>query len=216
MSTRLDLFEDKQFKDHLTAARADSLDAIGVLLQAFQQEGLEWASKRISAKLNPKFSPEDAVQDMAFHAFKDFRTFQGELMHEFVAWLRQILCNVLRNALDHHTADKRSIEWEESPAPTGSEGEAAQPISSDPSSLDELIRQEKGAALHDWIEQLSQSYQDIIRMQWFDDVSFAESGSLLGISESGARKQLSRAMLALVQLQSPSESNVMAAYAPGW
>lgn len=80
----------------MAAARADPNDALGRLLQIFQ-ESLRWnADRELPQELRDICDSSDLVQETNRLAYVNFPTFEGHTEAELRAWLLRIQHNFIR------------------------------------------------------------------------------------------------------------------------
>ena len=97
----------------IEAARRQRGDALGGLLQLYQNYLSVLATTHLDRRLRRRMNPSDLVQETMLAAHRDFDQFRGGSEPELLGWLRQILINSLRDAIDtHFNAQKRDMRRE--------------------------------------------------------------------------------------------------------
>ena len=99
--------------DLLEQARLGGSRPLGDLLQLYRNYLTVLATTQLDRRLRRRMSPSDLVQEAMLAAHRDFQSFRGVSEPELLCWLRQILINCLRDAIDTHlNAQKRDLRRE--------------------------------------------------------------------------------------------------------
>lgn len=190
----------------IDACRDGHADAFGRLFESFRNHLLFLAKQELPPGLRGKLGASDLVQETAFDAQSDFRSFRGSTPEECLAWLRAILKhNVIDAVRRYKTAQKRAARVEFSlDTPQGKrEGEnLAMPRGIPENSA---MRREDASALASTIIRLSPDHQEVLRMRHWEGLSFIEIGNRLDRSPDAARKLWYRALERL-QSELPDDS----------
>lgn len=190
----------------IEAARAGSQLALGELLQTCRQYLLLVAHSQMKGPLQAKAGASDLVQETFLKAQEHFGHFAGHTREELLAWLRQILRNILRDYFRRYrTTEMRQLTREVSlDAGTGPTAlEERLPAPSDPPA-DAVIRAEEARALYQALEWMPPDYRQVIVLRNWQGYSFVEIGQLMSRSEEAARKLWARGIEYLQQqLTSP-------------
>ena len=84
--------------------------ARAAVLEPFQPWLRLLARLQIDAEFQGKFDPSDITQQTMLEAYRDLPKFRGQSEPELLAWLRQILANVLAHEIRRHRgAQKRDL-----------------------------------------------------------------------------------------------------------
>ena len=121
---------------------------------------------------------EELTQEVFFKALKSIGTFRGEC--KLSVWL----CLIAKNIF--YTEAKRQQRQVDYPLDTIPVTESIE---------QKLLNKETAFELHKLLHQLDDPYKEVFWMRTFGELSFAESGSLWGKSESWARVTYHRAKL---------------------
>ncbi len=171
----------------LTSARQNqshamgSREAMGSLLQLYRNYLHVLATSQLSPRLRCRVNASDMVQDAMLAAYRDFRDFRGTTEREFLAWMRQILINCVRQAVDVHVNAKKRDVRKEVPIPGGNtniddsmanffEFAAGNTIS--PSH--ECQNRELAVTVADELAKLKPAYRDVIIYRNLQGLSFEE------------------------------------------
>ena len=187
-----------EFSDLLRDARNGSTEALGCLLAGFRMQLLAEACHNLEPEWQTKFAGSDVVQGTFLRAQRGFRDFAGEDESALYAWLRQVLRNHLANLRRSYQTDKRAIQRERRIGHSDSRHQK-QPVPSaaelSPSSL--CVRGEDADRLETAIGRLSADYQRVLRMRYWESLSFNIIASRLDRSTEATRKLWARALVAL-------------------
>ncbi len=118
--------------------------------------------------------------------------FKGETRREFYGWLRPILNNNIRDAWRQHAGtQKRNIVLERSinseNAPMHLESEGTSPI-------DRLMRDERNSQIDRVLDQMPAHYRQVIRLRYWDSMTFEQMGQVLDKSPDAVRQIWYRAI----------------------
>lgn len=182
----------------LERARGGSTEAIGSLLEAARSYLLLHADQQLPLALRAKVGPSDIVQETAIDAHRDFLRFRGTTHEELYAWLRTILQNNVMDAVRRfEMAQKRDVAREASLSiivdrrgisvlPTG--GNAPD---------HSAIRREDAAMLAGVLTRVPDDYQTVLRLRYWEGLTFPQIAERIGRSEEAARKLWYRALARL-------------------
>lgn len=185
----------------LNRARADDMDALGELLEHHRGYLLILARVQIGRRLQGKVDPADVVQEAFLGAFRDFSHFRGTTEAEFLAWLRQILANLMANLVRHYQGTKgRDIRLERH---LGAELERSSIalhfglVARQSSPSQGASRREQSVLLADALNQLPEEWRDLLILRHLEGLTFAEVASRLGRTIDVVKKQWPRALATL-------------------
>jgi RNA polymerase sigma-70 factor (ECF subfamily) len=184
----------------LDAARAGSSEALGRLLEEYQNYLLLVAHREIGDDLRAKAGASDIVQETFLEAQRDFHRFVGSTPGEFRGWLRRLLLNNMANVARRYTGTgkrdpRREVVLERDDSSTGMQLTDALPT---PSRI--LVAEEEQRELLDAIHRLPDHYRDAILLRHRDGMSYAEIGEKLGRTPEAVRKLWARAVELLQEL----------------
>jgi RNA polymerase sigma-70 factor (ECF subfamily) len=141
------------------------------------------------------------VQETFLEAQRDFAQFRGISGEELQAWLRQLLLHNLANfARRYRETDKRSVGREvalEEETPSGGHGPNV--AADTPSPSGQVIAREQSEAVQQALQQLPETYRQVIVWRYQEGRSFEEIAERLERSENAARKLWFRALERLQQ-----------------
>ena len=154
------------------------------------------ANQDLGSDVRAKLGASDLVQDTMLSAHRDFQRFQGSTKNEFLAWLRGILKNDLREAHRHFKGVRKRQIDRESPLDDARQiGTTAPDLAITPGT--NAVRNEEVDLLKKTIQTLSAEHRTVIELRNWQQLPFSEIGQRMGRSEDAARKLWARAVLQL-------------------
>lgn len=185
----------------LEQARAGGNESLGDLLRVYQNYLTVLATTQLDHRLRRRMNPSDLVQETMLAAHRDFEAFRGNSEPELLAWLRQILVNCLRDAVDLHlNAQKRDMRREISieqfsQSLDKSAGDLAAVLADRGPSPSEPARlRERAVELADQLARLRPEYRDVIVLRNLQGLSFNEIAERLDRRPGTVRMLWLRAM----------------------
>jgi RNA polymerase sigma-70 factor (ECF subfamily) len=177
----------------LLRAKAGDTDAWGSLLE-FYQPYLRLVARSIVRKhVHFQIDLSDVVQETNLKACRALSQFQGSDEPELVAWLRQILTNLVLNQLKKQERPGRRPESLDALLERASQEAhwALAAPGSTPSAG--ASRREQAVLTANALESLPADYQQVLVMHYLEKVPHKEIGQRMGRSESASRMLLMRA-----------------------
>jgi RNA polymerase sigma-70 factor (ECF subfamily) len=181
-----------QFENVLRKARDGDPEAIGEILARYRNYLLHIAHEELDADLKPKVGASDLVQESILEGHRDFRQFTGSSAVELMAWLRGILKNNLRDLRKAFRSAKRDLDSETDPNSATQALEIAALHAQQP--IDSAERREVEEAVLAAIAELGDNQRQVVLLRHQEDLTFAEIGARVGVSEEAARKLWYRAV----------------------
>jgi RNA polymerase sigma-70 factor (ECF subfamily) len=152
--------------------------ALGQLLERFRGYLMLLAGLQIDRRLRGKVDAADLVQETFLEAHRDFAQFRGTTAAELAGWLRQILAaNVAGQVRRYLRTRGRDVRMERRLAAELEESSQlldrgfAAPQST-PSQ--QAAEREQALRLADALQQLPESYRDVIILRQLEGLTFAE------------------------------------------
>jgi RNA polymerase sigma-70 factor (ECF subfamily) len=152
---------------------------------------------RLDDRLTARVDPSDVVQDTLVLASRHLTDYLSDPALPFYPWLRQIAWNRL-DALrrQHIGASKRSIEQER---PWGISGSSTAQLadhlaSRESGPLRRVMREEMRSRVRAALAKLADPDREILVLRHVEQLSYADSAAVLGISETAARQRHVRAL----------------------
>lgn len=182
----------------LEQARQGSAAALGTLLQALRGYLLLHAEQELPVALRAKLGPSDIVQETAIDAHRDFLDFRGTTPEELYAWLRSILHNNVRDAVRRfEISQKRSTKREESiDVVIDRKGVSVFRSSGSPPEHS-AMRREDAARVLQVLDRVPADYQTVLRLRYWDGLTFPQIAERIGRTDEAARKLWYRALARL-------------------
>jgi RNA polymerase sigma-70 factor (ECF subfamily) len=195
----------------LSAARRGDGNALGDLTQLYRNYLQILARVQIDRHLRRRLSPSDLVQETLVKACRNFQQFQGKSEKELLAWLRTILINALRSAVEHEfKAGKRNLRREVSLHDAladlaNSVNQLDQAlVCQGPSPSNQAARRELAAVMADQIAALPADYRDVLVLRNLEGIAFDEIAQRMNRSVGAVRVLWLRALRRL-QENAPAE-----------
>ncbi len=123
---------------------------------------------------------EDLVQNVFERIIKYRRSYRGETT--FRAWMYQIARNV---RTDHYRLNKVKIDDSINPVSLGLATGTQQEV---------MEKKEKRQELERAILQLKPEYREVLWLGWFEKMTYAEVGEILGLTVSNVKVRIHRAI----------------------
>ncbi len=173
--------EEKQVSQIIAAARQDP-QVFGELYSLYAQPVFQYLYSRMGSVPEA----EDATAQTFLAALERFPKYRHD--GYFASWLFSIARN---KAMDYFRKRRKETSLDE-----------AEFIPADASMLQQVIKTERVSALSKLISALSEEEQELIRLRYIAELSFADIGHLLRKKEDTVKKSLYRLLARLkVQLE---------------
>ncbi len=186
------------FNDLIRRAREGDQQAVGALMEKWRGYLMLVANEDLDRELQGKIASSDVVQQSMLDAAANLEQFRGESENEFRAWLRQILCNDLRDVRrKNKRSARRRADREQSV--DDSQGRTVLYDNQTTPGTNALLR-EQAAALHDAMREMPEHYRQVIQLRNWEGHSFDKIGAQVGVSADAARKLWYRAIIHLQQI----------------
>jgi RNA polymerase sigma-70 factor (ECF subfamily) len=191
------------FSALVDAARSGSNEALGQLLDQWRNYLLLVANQELGDDLAAKAGASDVVQDAFAQAQQAFAGFSGKSQADLTAWLRQILLRqIFALRRQYFQSLKRDVRREESldgDRQVRANAESL-PDGGEPPDC-RVAAKEDFQVVSRALDSLSPEYREIIRLRYWENLTFEEIGSLTGKSADAARKCWFRAAQKLARLR---------------
>ncbi len=194
----------------LEKARAGSADALGELLQLYENYLRVLVLAQFEARLRARVSPSDVLQETFYEVHRDFSNFRGVTVQEFLAWIRQILIHNLKRCAERHVYAarrdvRREVNAEELAARLEQSAARLDSIIADAASSPSMRmeREELQLQVANQVANLPADYRDVIVMRHFRSMTFEEIARTMDRSAGAIRMLWLRAIKQLqVELKS--------------
>ena len=205
------LSDSRTWRAVFARAQAGDRSSAGRLLNRYAVDLLMIAEASMDRKLRSRLGASDLVQETLLEAHRDLEQFRGATEREFVSWLRQILANSLRRAVEQHVfAVKRdvrrdiSLDGVQRGAADSSTGLDLPGRDETPSACCE--RNERSLLLLSLLEELSPGHRDVLTLRNLRGMSFKDVARLMERSVPATKMLWMRAMEQLRQAMRREES----------
>jgi RNA polymerase sigma-70 factor (ECF subfamily) len=133
---------------------------------------------QIGRKLRSKIDDSDLIQETLLEAHRQFARFRGESEGELVNWLREILAGSLAQTIRrYYKTQRRDLRREQEMAAAldaSSQGMIKNLVAPRSSPSDAAIKREHSVLLADALDQLPESYREVIILAHLEGLSFPE------------------------------------------
>jgi RNA polymerase sigma-70 factor (ECF subfamily) len=170
-------------------ARRGSRAVRGELFEACRNYLLLVANRELDAELRAKIGPSDVVQETFVQAQQHFGRFEGKSEAELRAWLTQILVNRCHDARRAfcQTAKRRGERA------LGAIFDKQLPLDHHTPSR-QIIASEEALDIAAALGKLSDVHQQVLRLRYWEDLTFEAIGQQSGRTADAARKLWYRAI----------------------
>ncbi|MFO0013649.1 MAG: sigma-70 family RNA polymerase sigma factor [Planctomycetota bacterium] len=165
----------------LAQAKGGSRDALGRLLGAHMNYLKTIAYAQMDDRLKRRVGASDIVQETLLEAHRDFLHFLGKTPAEFSSWLRMILINNLKRAIECHLMAakrdmRRELSFDEVKGRTDKSAARLEAFlaAPSPSVSSDIQRHESLIRLSDAIARLPAEYREVIILRHIQGLSFKE------------------------------------------
>jgi RNA polymerase sigma-70 factor (ECF subfamily) len=185
------------------AARGDGA-ARDALLECYRQRLLRMIAVRLDRRLSARVDASDVVQEALLDASQRLPEYLVDRPIPFYPWLRRLAFEHLLKQQERHVeAHKRSVALEV-PLPDGSgEALARQLAATGTSPSQEVVRQERVAAVQAALLQLPQTDREVLVLRYLEQLSTAETAAVLEVTEPAVKMRHRRALERLSQHLAP-------------
>ena len=157
------------------------------------------ARRNFRRRLQSRFDESDVVQLTCMEAVQSYSNFRGETRAELLAWLETILRRQIARLDRHHSAEKRSVDYEHSPDNDASSlsivWNRVATNASGPPSL--VIVGERAIQLAQALQQVAESQRRVIELRFIDGLKLREIAKQLDVTIGQAAGLLRRGLESL-------------------
>lgn len=173
-------------------------DALGSLLQSHRPYLRILAARGLDSLVSGRLSGSDIVQQTCLEAVRDFQSFRGKTVVEFLGWLRQILGNNLTEATRTHlVAQKRTVTKE---ATDNSDGALSASLRADVTSPSSRMMQgERAVQLARAMDELPDDQFEALRLRHLEGWTVKRIATQMDRSDLAVAGLLKRGLLNLRQ-----------------
>ncbi|OGW32726.1 MAG: hypothetical protein A2X59_12090 [Nitrospirae bacterium GWC2_42_7] len=168
-------------------------------LNAFESLVIKHQKKMFNIAYRIAGNYEDAaeiVQDAFLSAYKSIKNFEGKA--RFSTWLYTIVVNLSKNRLRQtQTQSMHEPVSFDDPVPVKDGYVNAEPVSDNPSALEELEKREVQQKVNDCIDTLDTEFREVLVLRDIQGFSYIEISAMLKIAEGTVKSRLFRAREAM-------------------
>ncbi len=171
--------------------------AVAQLLGRYRDRLRRMIAVRMDDRLSARVDPSDVVQETLVAASEQLSDYLRQCPLPFYPWLRQLAANRLADLHRKHVAaGKRSLKSENPPgiSDVSAAKLADRFAASQTGPLSRLIRREARARVREALARLAERDREILVLRHLEELSFADSAAVLGISEAAAKQRHVRAL----------------------
>lgn len=174
----------------VSRAQAGDPAAQEELLRLLRPQLRQWAEQTLNERYSARVDASDVAQDALLGVWQKIQQFLGSTPHEFVGWVKRGLNRDVQDAIRHATAQRRSIDGEQSLENSFGGQLPRDRLASDISTpSQQAIRREEVELLYQALGKLPP-----------DQARAIELVQLRGLSLDRAAEEMGRSKLAVVQL----------------
>lgn len=174
-------------------ARRGSRAVRGELFETCRNYLLLVANRELDTELRAKLGPSDLVQETFVRAQQHFGRFEGKSEAELRAWLTQILVNRCHDARRAFCQAAKRRGERALGANASDDLDKQLPIDHRTPSR-QILASEEALAIAAALGKLSDVHQQVLRLRYWEDLTFEVIGRQLGRSGDAARKLWYRAI----------------------
>jgi RNA polymerase sigma-70 factor (ECF subfamily) len=197
------MFDDPGIDELLEKACRGDPAARGELLLRYRDRLRRMIAVRADRRLAARVDPSDIVQEALTEATRHLSDYLRRRPLPFYPWLRRLAWERLAAAHRHHfQAGKRNLSREVSLANlvSGASALADRLAASDTSPSGHVARKELRRRIEDALLQVDEHDREVLVLRYLEQLSTEETAAVLGITASGVRSRLMRALVQLRQL----------------
>ncbi|HBE71126.1 MAG TPA: RNA polymerase subunit sigma-24 [Planctomycetaceae bacterium] len=185
----------------LVRAKQGDAAALGDLLTATHPYLRVLAKSMLDRRLQGKAAAEDLIQEAFLEAHRDFQSFRGDKLPEFLAWLRRILSNRASKLIRRYLGTKaRDVRLERNMLQDLDRSSlclASIAVVTEETPSRQAIENEQTLALAKAIEKLPNHYRDVIEMHQLQSLELAEVAEIMNRTHESVRKLWARGLVKL-------------------
>jgi RNA polymerase sigma-70 factor (ECF subfamily) len=192
------------------AARAEGA-ARDELFRRYRHRLKQMVTVRIDRRLAARLDPSDVVQDVFAEATRHLSEYLRDRPLPFYPWLRRLAWERLVDLHRRHVqARRRSLAREELHI-GGVSDESLQLLAnrlagSGTSPSNRAVREELRQRVQRALVHLDDNDREVLLLRYFEQLSTQETASVLGLSDSGVKSRLMRALVRLRELVDEPEA----------
>jgi len=185
----------------IAAARCGDPRALGDLLTAVRNYLVAIAARRLPAGTAAHLAPSDIAQETALEIQRAFGGFTGSTAPELLAWIRSILVHNVSDAVRKSRSYDRVIATaaaRSAATPDDDNAEMRRSPTAPPRPTEaSAIRRDEARLVERVLATLSDDAREVVRLRYWEGLTFPDIGKRVGRSENAVRKAWYRAIARL-------------------
>ncbi len=180
-------------------AQGGDQEALNQLLARYQPRILAIVRVRLGSALRAKVESQDLLTEVMAAIWQHLSRFDVEREGAFIGWVSRLVENRIRDQARYWNAKKRHGRE----VPLGQEGadrEGPEIPAPDPTSTQELLRQQRWELMEQALDRLPTKYREVLLQRELEDLTFREIGDRMDLSEDAVRMLHKRAWKALIDV----------------
>jgi RNA polymerase sigma-70 factor (ECF subfamily) len=182
-------------------ARQGDRDALGELLEKYQNYLAVLARIHIGRRLQGKVDACDLVQETFLEAHRDFAQFRGGTERELAGWLRSVLASNLANLIQrYYGTQRRDIRLERELARELDQSSRVLHVglvARTTSPSEQASRREQAVVLADALARLPDDYREVLVLRHLEELTFPEVAQRMRRSLDSVKNLWARALARL-------------------
>jgi RNA polymerase sigma-70 factor (ECF subfamily) len=170
------------------------LALLGQLFEEHRGRLLAMLHRRIDPSVAARVGPEEVLGEAFFDAARRWRWFQGQAQVSAYAWLYRVALDRLIETWRRETRDRRDVRREMPWPEESSVVLGLQLVATGTSPSESVARGELREQMRQAVGLLKDRYREVLWMRHYEQLSFAEIGQVLGVSENNATVRYVRAL----------------------
>jgi RNA polymerase sigma-70 factor (ECF subfamily) len=183
--------------DHLLACAGSDASARGALLDRHRHRLRRMVAIRLDPRVSARVDPSDVVQDVLAEADRRLDDYLKKRPLPFYPWLRQFAADRVADLYRRHVrAARRTVDREESGGlpPHSAEELANRILTSGTGPSEAARRAEQREQVRAALMRLAVPDREALTLRYLEELTAAEVGAVLGVTEAAAKKRVLRAL----------------------
>ncbi len=171
----------------LRRVRSGDAQALTALLEWLRPRVRLRAENVLGGRLGARLDASDVAQEVSLRVHRGIGGLRGEAAPQLLAWVEEILQNVVADCRKHHAAQARAVGREV--------GDGLFPcLASDTTALEQrVLRDERTARLEEALQRLPEKQRTVFQLRLHEQLPFEEVAKRAGVTVVNARVLMVRA-----------------------
>lgn len=185
-------YSEVDLKSLIARALAEDSDALGELLEHYRPILAKMAREQLGDEIQGRVGESDIIQQSCRSAVRTIGNFRGSEPGEFLAWLKTIHDNNIRNTIREHTVQKRDFKREERPVTAEQPASVPQKTASQAAMTKEAV-----VSLQQAIDQLPEDQRTAVTLKHLDGFGITQIATKMNRSNTTVAGLLKRGIATL-------------------